>query len=283
MARPDLGPVTVADIDPDSTYGLERPRARRQLAKAEEEIASLQDRLWAERKQAVLVVLQGMDTSGKDGTIKHVMSGLNPQGVRVASFKEPTPEERRHDFLWRIRRQVPGPGLVGIFNRSHYEDVLVARVDGLASPEVIEQRYERINHFEAELARAGVRLVKVMLHVSFEEQRQRLIARLKDPTKHWKFSSDDLDKRAQWGDYWAAYDLVLTRCSPPAAPWYVVPADHKWFRNCAISHLLLETLRDMTPRYPAPRLNVRRLLARLERARAGGAAVERAPATVLSR
>src|SRR5437868_10137563 len=215
--RPDVEPFTVAAIDSADTHGVKKKRAGRELPEVQDEIFSLQDRLWAEKKQGVLVVLQGMDTSGKDGTIKHVMSRLNPQGVHVHTFKQPTPEERRHDFLWRVRRQVPELGMIGIFNRSQYEDVLVARVDNLAPLEEIEKRYDKINRFESELTATGIQLIKIMLHISFEEQRQRLIARLMDPTKRWKFSPNDIEKRAQWGEYWAAYDVALNRCTTTAA------------------------------------------------------------------
>ena len=258
------GAHSVSTMDPDNTFGVKKKRASKELPAIRAELLSLQERLWAEQKRAVLVVLQGTDTSGKDGTIAHVMTGLDPTGVHVHGFKVPTPEELRHDFLWRIRKQVPSIGMIGVFNRSHYEDVVVVRVDNLAPPDVVERRYGKINRFEADLALAGVRMVKVMLHISFEEQRRRLVARLDDPTKHWKFSAADIDKRAQWDQYMKAYGIVLERCSPPSAPWYVVPADAKWFRNYAVSHLLLETLREMNPRYPRPRLNVPRLLARLQ-------------------
>jgi len=258
------GAQSASTVDPDNTFGVKKKQASKDLPAIRAELFSLQERLWAEQKRAVLVVLQGMDTSGKDGTIAHVMSGLDPTGVHVYGFKVPTPEELRHDFLWRIRKHVPPTGMVGVFNRSHYEDVLVVLVDNLAPPDVVERRYGRINRFEAELASAGVTMVKVMLHISFEEQRRRLIARLEEPTKHWKFSAADIDKRAQWGEYMQAYDIVLSRCSPPSAPWYVVPADAKWFRNYAVSYLLLETLREMNPRYPQRKLNVPRLLASLQ-------------------
>jgi PPK2 family polyphosphate:nucleotide phosphotransferase len=263
-ARPEDGPFGLAGIDPGETHGVEKRRARAHTADVAAELRGLQERLWAERRRALLVVLQGMDTSGKDGTIGHVMSGLNPQGVRVHAFKAPTPQELRHDFLWRIRRALPEPGQIGIFNRSHYEDVLIGRVDHLAPEDVIERRYARINRFEADLARAGVRLLKVMLHISFEEQRRRMVARLRDPDKHWKFEVADIEKRAQWADYQEAYEVAISRCSAPAAPWFVVPADAKWFRNYAVGQLLLEALRQMDPRYPRPRLDVPELLARLQ-------------------
>jgi PPK2 family polyphosphate:nucleotide phosphotransferase len=267
LLRAPAGGLDAAD--PADTHGVKKKRAWARLPGLHAELADLQERLWAEQRRAVLVVLQGMDTSGKDGTIAHVMGGLNPQGVHVHAFKEPTPEELRHDFLWRVHRQLPGPGVIGIFNRSHYEDVLIARVEGLAPPAEIERRYDAINRFEADLAGRDVTLLKVVLHISFEEQRERLVARLEDPTKHWKFDAGDVDKRARWDDYRAAYDLAIERCSTTAAPWYVVPANAKWFRNYAISRLLVETLRELDPRYPQPALDIPRLLARLRPAAAG--------------
>jgi PPK2 family polyphosphate:nucleotide phosphotransferase len=252
-------------VDPAQTHGVKKKHAREQQTGILAELDDLQERLWAEQRRAVLVVLQGTDTSGKDGTVEHVMGGLNPQGVHVHSFKQPTPQELRHDFLWRVRQQVPGPGVIGIFNRSHYEDVLIARVAGLAPAAEIERRYGAINRFEAALTTSGVTLVKVVLHISFEEQRERLVQRLEDPDKHWKFEASDIDKRAQWDEYRTAYDLAIARCSTAEAPWYVVPANAKWFRNYAISHLLLETLRVLDPRYPRPELDVPGLLERLQR------------------
>jgi PPK2 family polyphosphate:nucleotide phosphotransferase len=265
LRAPDAG---LAAVDPGDTHGIQKKRARDRQPALLAELNELQERLWAEQRQSVLIVLQGMDTSGKDGTIAHVMSGLNPQGVHVHSFKQPTAEELRHDFLWRVRRQLPGPGVIAIFNRSHYEDVLIARVANLASAEEIERRYDAINRFETAVARANVRLLKVVLHISFEEQRERLVARLEDPAKHWKFDVADIDNRAYWDQYQAAYDLAIARCGTPDAPWYVVPANAKWFRNYAISRLLVETLREMDPRYPQPALDVPVLLARLQPATA---------------
>jgi PPK2 family polyphosphate:nucleotide phosphotransferase len=262
LAGPAGGPA-LARVDPADTHGVDRKDALRAASDLQAELAGLQERLSAEHRRSVLVVLQGMDTSGKDGTIKHVMSGLNPQGVHVHAFKAPTPEELRHDFLWRVRREVPRPGFIGIFNRSHYEDVLIGRVDHLAPGDVIEGRYARINRFETQLAAGGVTLVKVLLHISFEEQRRRLVARLKDPDKHWKFEVPDVDKRAQWCEYQAAYELAVSRCAAPGAHWFVVPADAKWFRDHAISQLLVETLLEMDPRYPRPPLDLPDLLRRL--------------------
>jgi PPK2 family polyphosphate:nucleotide phosphotransferase len=221
-----------------------------------EALAALQEKLFAAASQRVLLVLQGMDTSGKGGVIKHVIGMVNPQGVHIASFKKPTAEEQRHHFLWRVRQALPGPGLIGILDRSHYEDVLVARVHALAAPEVIEKRYTEITRFEAQLADQGFAVVKCFLNVSYDEQRERLLARLADPTKHWKFNPGDLAERARWAEYQEAYRIALERCSTDAAPWYAVPADRKWYRNWAIGRLLLETARDLDPQYPQPALDV---------------------------
>jgi len=209
-------------------------------------------------------VLQGMDTSGKDGTITHVIGGLNPQGVWITPFKAPTPEERRHSFLWRIRKRLPDQGQVGIFNRSHYEDVLIARVHDLAKASVIERRYTLINRFERELVRAGTTVVKVCLHISYLEQRRRLVDRLRDPDKNWKFNVNDVDERAYWDDYMSAYSLAITNCSPPVAPWYVIPANDKDYRNWAVTKILIETLEQMDPQYPHPKLDIPRLMKRLK-------------------
>ena len=223
------------------------------------ELADLQEKLFAAASQRVLLVLQGMDTSGKGGVIEHVIGLVNPQGVHIASFKKPTAEELRHHFLWRVRRALPAPGLIGIFDRSHYEDVLIARVHGLAAPEIVEKRYGEITRFEQQLADQGFALVKCFLNVSYDEQRERLLARLDDPRKHWKFNPGDLAERARWADYQEAYRIALERCSTDEAPWYVVPSDRKWYRNWAIGTLLDETLRDLDPQYPRPELDVKRL------------------------
>jgi len=225
----------------------------------EEHIMALQEILHAEAKRSVLIILQGMDTSGKDGTVRYALRGLNPQGVRIASFKAPTPNERRHDFLWRVQRRLPKPGEIAIFNRSHYEDVLIAKVRELASPKVIDARYGIINRFEADLVKRGTTIVKLFLHISPEEQRSRLLARLGQPEKHWKFSGNDISERQYWGDYQRAYAAALGRCSTAAAPWYVVPANRKWYRNWAVSQLLIETMEEMEMTYPDPHLDVRAL------------------------
>ncbi|OLR94994.1 polyphosphate kinase 2 family protein [Actinokineospora bangkokensis] len=227
------------------------------------ELSELQEHLFAEARRSVLLVLQGMDTSGKGGTVHHVFSLVNPQGVHVAAFGKPTREELRHDFLWRVRKQVPAPGRIGVFDRSHYEDVLIARVDELVPREVWEARYTAINDFEAELAAAGTTVVKVFLHISPDEQRERLISRLEDPAKQWKYDPSDLAARAKWPLYEEAYAAALERCSTTAAPWYVVPADRKWYRNWAVANILLETLRELDPRPPAPGYDVAAELARI--------------------
>ena len=255
--------LVLSRIDPGSTPGAgHRREAEARMGRRRQQLEELQARLYAERRRSVLVVLQGMDTSGKDGTIKHVIGAVNPQGTTITGFKAPTEQELRHDFLWRIRRRLPAAGSIGIFNRSHYEDVLVARVRGLALPEEIERRYAAINRFEAGLARAGTTVVKLFLHISKEEQRRRLLARLEDPTKRWKFNPGDLDDRDRWDEYQAAYEIALRRCSE-AAPWYAVPADHKWYRNVAVTDILVDVLAGLDPRYPEPDLDVDVLRARL--------------------
>jgi PPK2 family polyphosphate:nucleotide phosphotransferase len=256
LLRYDAGRVDQATVDPRSTPGVPGDRAAtaEDALRTAPRLAELQERLYAEGFRGggrrLLLVLQGMDTSGKDGTTKHITAPMNPQGLRITSFKAPTAAERRHDFLWRIRRAVPAPGLVGIFNRSQYEDVLIVRVHELVPESEWSTRYERINEFERELVDDGVHLVKVFLHLSREEQKQRLLARLDDPSKHWKYDPHDVGEREFWDRYAAAYADALERCSTPSAPWYVVPADRKWYRNWAVGRLLLEALEDMAPVYP---------------------------------
>jgi PPK2 family polyphosphate:nucleotide phosphotransferase len=233
-------------IDTRGTPGVKsRKKAEASFEDDAAELAQLQERLFAEDQRAVVLLLQGMDTCGKDGTVKHVVGQVNPAGLRIVSFKEPTDEELGHHFLWRIRRALPAAGHIGIFNRSQYEDVLVVRVHDLAP---WEGRYEEIERFEA---KAGVTWIKCMLHISREESRERQLARLADPAKRWKFNVGDLAERELWDDYAAAYQDALARCDSDAAPWYVVPADRKWYRNWAVQQLLLETLRDLDPQYPA--------------------------------
>jgi PPK2 family polyphosphate:nucleotide phosphotransferase len=256
----------MVDVNPDSKPGLKggRRRALLDIKRHQDVLFEMHQRLYAERKRSLLVVLQAMDTGGKDGTVTHVVRNFNPQGILITAFKAPTPEERRHGFLWRIRRRLPVAGDIGIFNRSHYEDVLIARVHDLADPEVIERRYGQINAFEKELSRAGTRIVKLCLHISYQEQRKRLTERLKDPDKHWKFSESDIDERAYWDDYMAAYSLAISRCSTEWAPWYVIPANDKVYRNWAVTRILIETLREMDPQYPHPKLDIPRLIKRLQ-------------------
>jgi PPK2 family polyphosphate:nucleotide phosphotransferase len=264
-ALPQDGRFRMADVDPDSTPGLKsRKHLAPDLKQHRDDLFNLQERLFAESKRSVLIVLQGMDTSGKDGTVTHVIGGLNPQGVWITAFKAPTAEERRHSFLWRIRRRLPNAGKVGIFNRSHYEDVLIARVHDLAKPAVIERRYRLINRFEKELVRGGTTVVKICLHISYDEQRRRLVDRLRDPDKNWKFNPHDIDERAYWDDYMSAYSVAISRCSTPSAPWFVVPANDKDYRNWAVSSILIETLREMDPQYPHPKLDIPRLMRRLK-------------------
>ena len=234
------------------------------------ELSDLQERLYAEGvgggHRSVLLLLQGMDTSGKDGTVRRVIGGLNPAGVRIHSFKKPTSEELAHDFLWRVDNAMPRPGEVVVFNRSQYEDVLVVRVHELVPESEWSTRYDRINEFERRAVDAGTHLIKVMLHISKQEQKQRLAERLEDPTKHWKYNAGDLQERAFWDDYQAAYQDALTRCSTDAAPWHVVPADRKWYRNWVVANLLLGAMRDLNPQYPPADFDLaeqRRLVAAL--------------------
>lgn len=233
-----------------------KDKARKELAALAPELADLQERLFANGqlgdKRKVLLVLQGMDASGKDGTVKHVVGQVNPAGCRITSFAEPTKEELSHDFLWRITNALPDPGQIGVFNRSHYEEVLIVRVHDLVPRTVWGRRYARINAFEKRVAASGGSLVKVFLHISPEEQKQRLLERVEDPAKHWKVGTADIPERHRWDEYQAAYLDALTRCSSDIAPWYVVPADRKWYRNWAISNLMVETLRSLDLGWPVP-------------------------------
>lgn len=246
------GRPALADIDTRSKAGApgDKGETKAESARLVEDLADLQRRLWAEHRRSVLVVLQALDAGGKDGTIRRVFSGVNPQGVAVASFKEPSEVERNHDFLWRIHRQVPSAGHITVFNRSQYEDVLVARVNELVPNEVWKARYGAIRGFEEHLVASGTVIVKVMLHISKDEQRERFQARLDDPTKRWKFSPADLEVRDRWDDYQIAYADAIEATSTDDAPWFVVPADRKWYRDWAVLRILLETLQDMDPQYP---------------------------------
>jgi len=245
--KPDL-----AAIDPASTPGFDgdKDAAHDRLKELRHELTSFQERLWAEGRQSLLIVLQALDAGGKDGLIRKVITAFNPQGTRVTGFDVPTEEELRHDFLWRVHAAVPGKGRIGVFNRSHYEDVLVVRVKKLVPKSVWEQRYEQINSFEATLAASGTRIVKVYLDISRDEQRERFQKRLDNPDKHWKWSSGDLETRDRWDDFQSAYADAMERCSTVHAPWFVVPANHKWYRDLAVAEILVEAAREMDPQWP---------------------------------
>ena len=229
------------------------------LKKTLEKIDHLQYVLYAEKKRAVLIVLQGMDTAGKDGTIRHVMSGVNPEGCKVTSFKVPAGLETEHDFLWRIHNAVPAYGEIGIFNRSHYEDVLVVRVHDLVPKEVWSKRYDQINDFESILHRNNVKILKFFLHISKEEQKARLRDRIDSPDKQWKISEADFKERKFWNHYQKAYEEALTKCNSDFAPWYIIPANKKWFRNLAVSHIVAETMELMDLKFPKPAVDAKKL------------------------
>jgi PPK2 family polyphosphate:nucleotide phosphotransferase len=260
---------SLAEVDSSSTPGLDGSKSGGEalLEKGRAELADLQERLWAESRfggtRSVLLVLQAMDTAGKGGIVQHVVGGVDPQGVKVYGFKKPTKEELSHDFLWRVRNQLPAPGLLGVFDRSHYEDVLIARVRNLAEPSVIEQRYGLINEFEKQVVDSGTTIVKVMLHISPEEQKSRLAARLADPQKHWKFNPGDLDERALWPQYQEAYQAAFEKTSTSDAPWFVIPADRKWYARVAVQHLLLDALRGLHLTWPVAEYDVAEQTARL--------------------
>lgn len=252
--------VHLSKYDPDETLGWHKGhKMDADLEDAIRRIDNLQYRFSAERKRALLIVLQGLDTAGKDGTIRHVMSGLNPQGCKVTSFKVPTAEEAAHDFLWRVHNAAPQLGEIGIFNRSHYEDVLIVRVHKLVPKDVWSKRYNQINDFESILAANGTRILKFFLHISKDEQKKRLLARIDDPDRNWKLSEADFHERKFWNDYTDAYEHALSKCSTHDAPWFIIPANKKWFRNMAVSHIIAETLEDMNPKFPPPTVDVSKL------------------------
>jgi PPK2 family polyphosphate:nucleotide phosphotransferase len=265
------GPVRLDAIDTHAAPGA--PGGGKEAARAERqeignELADLQERLFAEAEvedspRRVLLVLQGMDTSGKDGVIKRGLGGMNAKWLGITGFKQPTEEEREHHFLWRIRRALPEPGQIGVFGRSHYEDVIVPRVHGGLTEAALDRRYAEIATFEADLAAGTTTVVKCFLHISSDEQRERLLARLDDPDKRWKFEEGDIEERALWPKYQDTFREVLRRSNPEDAPWYVVPADRKWYRNWAVGRILLETLVEMAPEYPRPALDIPALKARL--------------------
>jgi len=245
--------VRLGDIATDTTPGFkEKPDVESILRETASKMATLQYLMFAESKRALLIVLQAMDTGGKDGTIRHVMTGLNPAGVHVRSFKVPSAEEMSHDFLWRIHQAVPPKGDFGIFNRSQYEDVIVVRVHDLVPRPVWKARYEMINAFERHLTQNNVTILKFFLHISKEEQKRRILDRMKDPERCWKLSPADFEERKYWDDYQEAYEDAVNKCSTDWAPWYVIPADRKWFRNLAVAEIMLETLQSMKMKFPKP-------------------------------
>lgn len=260
----------LSDVDPEATpgYGGDKDDAQRDLEAGAARLGELQERLFAQSRvvegsPAVLLVLQAMDSAGKGGIVRHVIGAVDPQGVRLTAFKKPTPEERAHDFLWRIERALPAPGYIGVFDRSHYEDVLIGRVRALAPTEEIERRYGAIIDFEKGLTDAGIRVVKVMLHISSREQKARLMERLDRPDKHWKYNPGDVDERALWPEYMAAFQTAFERTSTANAPWHVVPANAKWYARLAVQALLLEALDEIDPRWPAADFDVDAEKARL--------------------
>ncbi len=280
-ARPDVArvsdllrlppgrPVDLAAMDTRATPGFDggKKAGTKALLTLGPRLADLQERLYAEGRsggsRSLLLVLQGMDTSGKGGTVRHVVGEVDPQGVSITSFKAPTKEELAHDFLWRVRKRLPGPGMIGVFDRSHYEDVVVVRVRELVEPRTWKRRYATINRFEEKLAAGGTTVVKCFLHLSKAESRDRLLSRLDHPDKHWKFNPGDIDSRAEWGPLLEAYGDALERCGTDSAPWHVVPADRKWYRNWAIMNILVEQLEAMAVAWPAADFDVEEQRTRL--------------------
>lgn len=265
--------TSLAEIDSHGQPGFDGDKedGKAALPAMADELTELQEMLFADTyggpdggSHRVLLVLQGMDTSGKGGVLEHTVGLFNPNGMRLKSFKKPTDEELSHDFLWRIEREVPDAGMIGVFDRSHYEDVLVVKVHEMVDEAEIERRYEAINAFERALVAEGTIVIKCMLHISREEQKERLLARLDEPHKNWKFKPGDIDERQRWDEYQAAYQAALERCSTDEAPWYVVPSDRKWYRNWAIGRMLLESLRELGLDWPAPTYDVAEQRARLE-------------------
>jgi PPK2 family polyphosphate:nucleotide phosphotransferase len=246
--------VDLSEWDPNdkSAFPVKKKEGRKRLLELNERLEELQELLYAEHEHKVLIVLQAMDTGGKDGTIRHVFEGVNPQGVRVAGFKKPTAEELAHDYLWRVHKQVPGRGEIVIFNRSHYEDVLVVRVHSLVPQEVWSKRYDHIHSFECMLADEGTTILKFFLHIDLDEQRERFQARLDEPDKRWKFNPGDLEERKLWPKYMEAYEDAIARTSTSWAPWYIVPANRKWYRNLVVGTVITETLDGLGMRYPEP-------------------------------
>ncbi|MGA7919365.1 MAG: polyphosphate kinase 2 family protein [Candidatus Acidiferrales bacterium] len=252
--------VKLSKFDPDNTLGWSKNHAMKvSLQKNLKKLDRLQYLLYADHKHALLLIFQGLDAAGKDGTIRHVMSGVNPQGCKVTSFKAPSPEEAAHDYLWRVHHAVPPLGDIGIFNRSHYEDVLVVRVHNLVPKKVWSERYGQINQFEQFLYDNNVTILKFFLHISKNEQEKRFMERIDDPDKRWKISEADFAERKFWDDYVAAYEDALTRCSTKLAPWFIIPANKKWFRNLAVSHIIAETMQAMNLKFPPPAVDIKKL------------------------
>jgi PPK2 family polyphosphate:nucleotide phosphotransferase len=260
--RVSRGPVDLSTYDTGAKPGFsgDKKQGKAALYAMGGGLSDLQERLFAEGMtgghRSVLLVLQGMDTSGKGGIVRHSLGLVDPQGLHVKSFKAPTRAEKRHDFLWRVERELPEPGIIGVFDRSHYEDVLIAKVRGLAPPEEIERRYDAINEFEKQVVDSGTIVVKLMLHTSADRQKKRLLARLDKPDKLWKFNPEDIDERQRWPEYQAAYETALERTNTEHAPWLIVPSDRKWYRKLAVAQVLKETLDDMSPTWPGPDYDV---------------------------
>lgn len=242
--------VDLSDFDADYTFGMDKDETKEETDKLQERLVELQEVLFAQKKYSLLIVLQAMDAGGKDSTIRKVFTGVNPQGFRIANFKAPTPEELSHDFLWRVHDHVPPKGYIGIFNRSHYEDVLIVRVNELVPEDVWRGRYAHINNFEKLLADSGVTILKFFLHISKEEQKERFQDRLDDPSKHWKFSIGDLPVREKWGDYMEAYEDAIAECNTDYAPWHIVPANRKWVRNYVITKAIVDALEELPLEFP---------------------------------
>jgi len=252
--------IRLSGYDPDETGTFKsKTQAEAVLEKHREQLFDLQELMYAEDKHSLLVVLQGMDAAGKDGTIQHIFTGVNPQGCQIASFKQPTDEELHHDYLWRVHKMVPARRMIGIFNRSHYEDVLVVRVHGQLSKDELADRYRQINHFEKMLYENGTTILKFFLHISKDEQKARLEERLKDPKKYWKVNPTDLKEREHWDEYCEAYQDVFRNCSTKHAPWYIIPADKKWYRNVTISAILVETLKSLKMKYPKSEFDLEKM------------------------
>ena len=244
--------VQLGKVDPASTHGFTKEASADELTRGLDRLRSLQERIWAEHRHKVLVILQGIDAAGKGGTIEHVMAAMNPAGTLVTSFKVPSTIELDHDYLWRVHARAPGKGEIAVFDRSHYEDVLIVRVHDIVPKEVWSRRYDQINDFERLLTEEGTTIVKFFLYIDRDEQRERFQARLDDPDKRWKFRLGDLEERKRWDEYIEAFEDALERCSTDHAPWYVIPANKKWFRNIAVANILADTLDDLDPRYPEP-------------------------------